>query len=452
MSAEALPWRGVVGYGLGDMANNLVFSLGLLFLLSYYTDVAGIGAAAAGTLLMVVRVYDAAMDLVVGRIVDRGPATRHGRFRPYLLWASVPLLLLNVAVFSVPSGWSATAKLVYAYVTYALLGTAYSFVNIPYGALAAAMTQAPRERARLAAARTLMSTGAAIFLAFALGPALRGARGEIPQDRLTLLTLALAVAGMAFYGVCFLSTRETVARPARPPAWRESGSTLAANRALQVLCLAALCALAGAGSLGASAMYFARYLLGDAKHFLNFVLATTPVGLLVSVLFGPALTGRFGKKAVFQLGMALAAAAHFLLYFLPVAPLAPVFACLAFGSAGLMLAMVTMWALQGDTVEYGEWRSGMRLEGLNYSLFALTRKCGLALGGSIPAFLLACTAYTPNLAAQQAEVLQAIRQGVALMPAIAFCAAFGVMFFYPLPDRRFLELVREIEARRVNPR
>ncbi|MDR0578367.1 MAG: glucuronide transporter [Candidatus Accumulibacter sp.] len=450
MSAEPLRWRSVISYGLGDAANNFVFSLGLMFLLPYYTDVAGIGAAAAGTLLMTVRVYDAVMDITAGRVIDRGclPA-RHGRFRPWLLWASAPLLLLNVAVFSVPSGWSAAGKLVYAYVTYALLGTAYSFVNVPYGSLAAAMTQSPRQRSRLAAARTLMSTAAAIFLAFALVPALRDIHGEALQNRLTLLTVALAVAGMALYAVCFSTTREVVERRTLHPSWRESWATLASNRALHVLCLAALCALTGAGSLSASAMYFARYLLGDARHFLTFTLVGTPFGLLVSVSLGPALVERFGKRAVFQFGMATAATAHFLLFFAPTAHPAPAFACLAIASAGLMLAMAVMWALQGDTVEYGEWRGGMRLEGLNYSLFSLTRKCGLALGGSIPAFLLAGAAYAPNQATQDAGVLTAIREGVALAPAIAFSAAFLVMFLYPLSDRRFLELVREIKTRRA---
>lgn len=106
------------------------------------------------------------MDMVVGTIVDRTPtSTRWGRFRPYLQWGSVPLLLINVAVFSVPAAWSAVEKLAYAYITYSLLGTAYAFVNIPYGALASVMTQAPRERSRLSAARTLLSTATVIFLA-----------------------------------------------------------------------------------------------------------------------------------------------------------------------------------------------------------------------------------------------------------------------------------------------
>ncbi|MDR2452935.1 MAG: glycoside-pentoside-hexuronide (GPH):cation symporter [Candidatus Accumulibacter sp.] len=447
-----LRWHDVMSYGLGDMANNLVFSMGLLFLLPYYTDVAGIGAAAAGTLLMTVRVYDAVMDVAVGRIVDRGRfASRHGRFRPCLLWAAGPLLLFNMAVFSVPSGLSGTGRLVYAYVTYALLGTAYSFVNIPYGSLAAAMTQSPRERSLLAASRTLMSTGALILLVLVSGSVLRGAQGEASQERLTMLTGALAVVGMGLYGACFLGTRERIARGTRrAAAWRDSLSTLAANRALRVLCLAALCALAGAGSSGASALYFARYVMGDAGHFPTLVLATTPLGTLVSVFLGPMLAARFGRKAVFLSGMAVAALAHFLLLFMPASHPVWIIGCLAPGSCGLMLAMVAAWALEADTVEYGEWRSGLRLEGLNYALFSLTRKCGLALGGSIPAFLLAGTSYAPNLAAQHADALNAIRQAVALAPAIAFSAAFFIMLRYPLSEHGFVNMVREIETRRLD--
>jgi glucuronide carrier protein len=311
------------------------------------------------------------------------------------------------------------------------------------------MTQSPRERSLLAASRTLMSSGALILLAFVLGPVLRGVQGEALQERLTMLNGALAVLGMVLYGACFLGTREMVARPARrPAAWRDSLSALAANRALRVLCLATLCALAGAGSSGAAALYFARYVMGDAGYFPALVLVTTPLGTLVSVCLGPMLAARFGRKAVFLSGMAVAALAHLLLLFVPADPPAWVFGCLAPGSCGLMLAMVTMWAMEADTVEYGEWRSGLRLEGLNYALFSLTRKCGLALGGSMPAFLLAGTSYAPNLAVQSADALDAIRQAVALAPASAFCAAFFIMLWYPLSEHGFVNLVREIETRR----
>jgi len=448
---QPLKWSNIVGYGLGEMANNFVFSMGMLFLLNYYTDVAGIGAAAAGTMLMVVRIYDAVMDVVAGRVIDRtGTSARWGRFRPYLLWGALPLLLLNVAVFSVPAGWGATDKLVYAYITYALLGTAYSFVNIPYGSLASVMTQVPRERSRLSAARSLVATSTIIFMALVLGPGLRNMHGEVLQTHLSRFTLMLAVAGLLLYFVCFISTREVVKRNVLRPTLKNSLSTLLANRPLHLLCLTALCLLVGTSSMGASAMYYTRYVLGDVKHFLTIILVTTVFGVLLAVPLAPGLVALVGKRGTFLLGVAIAAVAHLALFFVPTSSLPVILAVLATGSVGAMLAMIVMWALESDTVEYGEWQTGMRLEGMNYSFFSLARKCGQALGGSIPAFLLASSDYVPNLALQSPAVLRAIQFGVTLVPAIAFAAAFFIMLFYPLSDKRFLVLLQEIKARRFN--
>ena len=131
-----------LGYAAGDVANNLTFSMAAAFLLIYYTDVVGIAAATAGTLFLLIRVWGGVTDLVAGRIAD-ATSTRWGRFRPYLLFGSVPLLLLNVALFTIPGGLSPGGKVAYAYLSYALFSLAYSFVNIPYGSLSAATTQIP---------------------------------------------------------------------------------------------------------------------------------------------------------------------------------------------------------------------------------------------------------------------------------------------------------------------
>ena len=106
-----LTWRNVIGFGLGDVANNFAFAMGALFLLNYYTDVAGISAAAAGTMLAAVRIYDAVMDIVAGRVIDR-TSTRWGRIRPFLLWGSLPLMLLSGAVVPVPASWDAYEKMI----------------------------------------------------------------------------------------------------------------------------------------------------------------------------------------------------------------------------------------------------------------------------------------------------------------------------------------------------
>lgn len=169
---QQLSWRTIVGYSLGDVANNFAFAMGALFLLSYYTDVAGVGAATAGTMLLLVRVFDAFADVFAGRVVD-SVNTRWGKFRPFLLFGTAPLMIFSVLVFWVPTDWSHSSKVVYAYLTYMGLGLCYSLVNIPYGSLATAMTQQPQSRARLGAARGIAASLTFVCLAFLIGPSIK---------------------------------------------------------------------------------------------------------------------------------------------------------------------------------------------------------------------------------------------------------------------------------------
>ena len=196
-----------LGYGAGDAANNLTFSMVSAFLLIYYTDVAGISAATAGTLFLVVRIWGGFTDLFAGRRVDE-TTTRWGKFRPYLLFGSVPLLVLLVAVFSIPGGLSLGGKLVWAYVSYALFQLAYSFVNIPYGSLAAAMTQVPDDRAKLSTSRSIAASLTILLIAVVVSPQISGA-GDL-QRSLTITTVAFAIIGLALYLWCFATSRETV--------------------------------------------------------------------------------------------------------------------------------------------------------------------------------------------------------------------------------------------------
>ena len=447
IQVRPLAWTSIIGYGLGDVANNFAFAMGALFLLNYYTDVASIPVAAAGTMLMVVRIYDALMDLVAGRVID-STMTRWGRFRPFLLWGAAPLMLLNVAVFSVPAAWGDTEKLAYAYVSYALLGTAYSFVNIAYGSLATVMTQAPRDRARLGVSRALMATLTFSLLALVIGPVIRSVKGEALQTALTQFTSFLALLGMVLLFLCFKNTHEVVQRDVPHPKFKASIATLLSNRPLLMLCLGALCALIGNSSAITTALFFAHYVLGDPKLFALIVITMSLFGTLIAAPLVPMLVGRFGKKGTFLIGLGMAALGFIALYLAPLGSKTWMFSALGAASVGIMLAMTVMWALEADTVEYGEWRTGMRIEGLTYSFFSFTRKCGQALGGSIPAFLLAASDYVPNAAHQSEATIRAIMQGMALIPAMSFVSAFALMLFYPLTDVRFAQLVQEIKARR----
>ena len=188
---EKQPATAVIGYGLGDFAMNLAFSMGTSFLLYYFTDVAGLTAAAVGTMFLVVRLWDAFTDLFAGRMVDK-TMTRWGKFRPFILWFAVPVLFLSFLNFNVPTPgikwlglfeWNldSSGRLLYAYLAYAILGLVYSLINIPYGSLASAMTQSVNERAKLVAARAFGAAIGGVALTYVVAPQISAIQKTAPK-------------------------------------------------------------------------------------------------------------------------------------------------------------------------------------------------------------------------------------------------------------------------------
>ncbi|WP_097437550.1 glucuronide transporter [Escherichia coli] len=419
---QQLSWRTIVGYSLGDVANNFAFAMGALFLLSYYTDVAGVGAAAAGTMLLLVRVFDAFADVFAGRVVD-SVNTCWGKFRPFLLFGTAPLMIFSVLVFWVPTDWSHGSKVVYAYLTYMGLGLCYSLVNIPYGSLATAMTQQPQSRARLGAARGIAASLTFVCLAFLIGPSIKNSSPEEMVSVYHFWTIVLAIAGMVLYFICFKSTRENVVR------------------------IVALCVLISTFAVSASSLFYVRYVLNDTGLFTVLVLVQNLVGTVASAPLVPGMVARIGKKNTFLIGALLGTCGYLLFFWVSVWSLPVALVALAIASIGQGVTMTVMWALEADTVEYGEYLTGVRIEGLTYSLFSFTRKCGQAIGGSIPAFILGLSGYIANQV-QTPEVIMGIRTSIALVPCGFMLLAFVIIWFYPLTDKKFKEIVVEIDNRK----
>jgi glucuronide carrier protein len=441
---QRLGLRQYLGYGAGDAANNMAFSMSSMFLLLYYTDVVGISAATVGTLLLVVRAWDAFADLFAGRVVD-STSTRWGKFRPFLLFGSLPLLLLNVAIFTVPD-LGDTGEVVYAYVSYAIFGLAYSLVNIPYGSLGTAMTQDPADRSRLASFRVVGSNLAILLLAIVVSPQIEGS--DDLQGSLTLTTLALVVVGMALYLFTFFSTREQVQRDEARVNLRQTADTLKQNKALLILCLSGLLFLTGWFSLQTVAIYYARDVLGNANLYIVLTVVQT-AGVFIAAALVPRLVGTIGKKRAYQafgtvaivggIGVALAPAST------------PAIAIAFFGVLGIGLGGVNtlMFALAADTVEYGEWKTGHRTEGASYSIFSFTRKMGQGIGAALAAFTIGLGGYVEGAATQPGSATDAIKAAAGLVPGGFILIAVIIMAAYPLTEDAFRRIVREVAERRA---
>jgi glucuronide carrier protein len=437
-----------LGYAAGDAANNLAFSMTSMFLLLYYTDVVGIAAAAAGTLFLVVRVWDAFADMFAGRMVDR-TMTRWGKFRPFFLFGAAPLMLLSVATFTVPGLASGTTALVLAYVTYAALGLAYSLVNIPYGSLASAMTQSPEERGRLASFRMLGTSATIIMLAFVVAPQVKryAGRPEAFEHSLLVTTLVFAAVGVVLYLFLFRTAREQVERTVAHVSMRQSLATLKGNKPLLMLCLASLAFLTGMFSLQTVQAFYARDVLGDANYII--LLTVLSVGAIFVVApFIPRVVRTIGKKRGFiafglvgvvaGVGISLAPAS---------VPAIPIF---FFALMGVSVAGVNtlMWALEADTVEYGEWKTGVRTEGITYALFSFTRKLGQAIGGAVAAYAIGFGGYVGGATTQSQRALDWIGHSAGLIPAVATLVGVVIFVRYPLTESTFASMVSDTRARR----
>ncbi len=399
-------------------------------------------------MLLLVRVFDAFADVAAGRIVD-SVNTRWGKFRPFLLFGSAPLMVFSVLVFCVPTEWSHSGKVIYAYLTYMGLGLCYSIVNIPYGSLATAMTQQPQSRARLGAARGIAGSLTFVCLAFLIGPNItRAGPGEMASVY-HFWTLVLAVTGMALYFLCFKSTSENVVRIVAQPSLKISLQTLKRNRPLLMLCAGALCVLISTFSVSASSLFYVRYVLNDTGLFSVMVLVQMLIGTVASAPLVPGMVKRMGKKNTFLLGAILGSCGYLLFFFMSIYSVPVALAALAIASVGQGITMTVMWALEADTVEYGEYLTGVRIEGLTYSLFSFTRKCGQAIGGSIPAFILGLSGYIANQA-QVPEVIMGIRMSISLVPCGFMLLAFIILWFYPLTDKKFKDIIQEIDKRKIS--
>jgi glucuronide carrier protein len=434
-----------LGYAAGEVANNLTFQMVAVFLLIYYTDVVDISASAAGTLLLIVRVLGGFTDLLAGGRVDR-TRTRWGRFRPYLLFGPPPLLILLVATFTVPRGFGSTASLVWAFVSYALFSLAYSFVNIPYGSVAAAMTQNPGERARLSSARAVSASLTILLIAVVVAPQIQKAADL--QRSLTLITVAFAVVGMALYVWCFATSREAVSDVSVQPGLRATAAMIRHNRPLVFLCASTVLFLTGMFTVSAVGVFYARDVLGNADYYIVMTAVQT-FAMVFAAAAVPVFVRRIGKRLAYVVAGVVAAVSSIGFALAPGSVPAVGIACYGVLGAGFGTINALIFALQADTVEYGEWKSGVRAEGASYAVLSFTRKAGQGVGGAAAAYTLGIGGYVSGAASQTGAAVNSIRIAAGIVPAVAVAGAVAVMLVYPLTEKAFRAVVADLTQRRV---
>ena len=476
-----------VGYSLGDAAANFVFMTMILFQLNFYTDTLGITAAAAGTMLLVGRLWDAFFDPMMGVLADR-TNTRWGKFRPWVLWTAIPWGVVMVCAYTVPN-FSTTGKLLWAGATNILLMTLYSANNTPYSALTGVMTGDSAERTKLSSFRFVSAMLAQLIVGgFTLPLVAKFGHGDNAAGWRTTMTLWAGVCVVCFV-ITFLTTRERIQPPPHQKAEPKADfSNLLKNGPWIAMFALTLSHFVYVAMRGGTMFYYFSYYVDQPKllaflqsvglpqataaapdggHYLMNTLGlilnadrtnvasvgfslfniasqlTTVVGVVASTY----LAMRFGKRAVARVGFTLATifVASFIL--MPAGSIAATYGLEVVRALCYAPTIPLIWAMFADVADYAEWETGRRATGVVFATILFALKTGLSLGGAIAGWLLSGYGYQAN-ATQTEHALMGIRLTVSVYPALFLCVVIVCLLFYRITRPVIAQMTDELEQRR----
>lgn len=444
-----VPLISKIAYGMGDVGCNFSWMFVGNFLMIFYTDVFGISMSAVAALMLFSRFWDAINDPIVGALSDK-TNTRWGRYRPWLLVAAPLTSVVLILTFWANPGWSSTAKIIYMTITYCVLVLGYTCVNIPYGTLCGAMTQNIEERAQINTFRSVSAMIAIGIINIITVPMIDIlGKGDNKKGYL-LVAIIYGCIFAACHIFCFSKTKETVAMPVKQKiSLRTQMAAVIKNKPYLIAVVGQF--LFGVTLYGrnADALYYFTYVEGNAALFSTYSLCIIVPSIIGAACFPPLfkLTNNKGRSAAifaFFTGISM-----FVMYFFSVeASPIPfyVFACLSqFFFSGFNTAI---YAIIPDCVEYGEWKTGLRNDGVQYAFVSLGNKIGMALGTSVLAAVLGACGYVAN-AQQNTVVLAVMKHSFTTIPGMLWIVTAIVLFFYRLNRRKYNQIVSEIQDRKV---
>lgn len=452
-----LNWLQRIGFGSGDLAQNLIYQTICMYLLIYYTNVYGLQPAQAAFMFLVVRIVDVVWDPIIGTYVDKHHPPL-GKYRSYLVLAGLPLTGFAILCF-----WDGFAPtLTYAYFTYVGLSMLYTLINVPYGALNASLTRDTEEITILTSVRMFLANVGGLAVAYGIPKivAALSPDGQIHSPSSStawLTTMAIyAVVGMALLLFCFSQSKERVVMDESEMAkvkvsdlWVE----FRRNHPLRVLAFFFVTAFAMMAVGNSAGSYYMIYNVhGTSDQMANFM----ALGSIPSFIFMPLvpwIKRKIGKRAMFNVFLSIAIVGMAALYVISMVPslrnmIWLVYVAQFVKSTGVIVATGYMWALVPEVISYGEYTTGKRISGIVNALTGIFYKAGMALGGVVPGLVLAYVGFDQtNETIQTPLAEQGILWLVCVIPAILLVVAMLIISRYELSDEIIDGINREIENR-----
>jgi glycoside/pentoside/hexuronide:cation symporter, GPH family len=439
-----LPFWTKLGFGICDLGGNLFFTMMGFYLLFFMTDVVGLAAGLAGTALMIGKIWDAVTDPTVGFISDR-TRSRWGRRRPYMFVGALFLFLTMILMFTAPGYETQTQLFIWAAVMYSLLCTAYTLVNIPYGALTPELTTDYNERTVLNAYR-MSSAVVGTLLGAGLVLPLVGMAASI-KSGWTLSGTVMGAVMMVTALITVFSVREPVhsEAPSAQNIFKSYAQVLGMKTFLTCL-IPWTMHITGITIIQGALLYFYVYLFGSEASFQLALVAL----LLTSMIFIPIWTiisKRIGKKLSYNLGMLIVALVILVLFVIGHrVPVEVTYLLMALAGVGFATQYVMPYSIIPDVVEFDYAENGVRREGVFYGLWTLTSKIGQAFAIALSGWTLSVFGYIPDVAQTDLSLL-GIRLLCGPIPVLFFITGIVVLSFYPITREKYQEILDKIALR-----
>ncbi|MFV0264125.1 MAG: glycoside-pentoside-hexuronide (GPH):cation symporter [Kluyvera sp.] len=420
-------------YGLGDSSANIFLGMTMMFLPYFYTDVLGISAAAMGVLFIVARLVDAFYDPFIGNIADR-TRSKHGSYRPFLLYLAVPYGISCLLVFLAPD-FSPTGKLAYACATYLFLILMYASTVVPYVALLTSLTSDPMDRLSANSWRFPLAK-MAFLICSTVVPMFVAWYGKTNEAQAYMVAMSfIAILATAFMLLCFWGTKERYQvsqQSSSVPFTKQIGIMLKAKPVV-IFYLFKITSSIAFVIKGSVTIYFVKYFLNRGDSFVSGLLSATAIAGIIAPMIAIQLIKRgvlskLGTLKVAQVGGGLAALG---LYF--VDPQQISLACVLLVVSVLLaeLGAITAWALPSDCADYCEEKSGIKMSGAIAAGTLFSMKVGLALAGGLVGFVLAASGYKAGEAVTP-EAMRAIMLLIAGVPVLFHAISLGLLMMFKL--------------------
>lgn len=490
VSSQKVPLLEKIGYSMGDGGANLAFQMMMMFQMFFYTDVFGIKATAAGTILLLARFIDAFVDPVVGALADR-TESKWGKYRPWVLWTAIPFAVFFILAFTTPD-LAERAKVIYAGVTYTLFMAIYSFNNTPYASLGGVMTGDIEERTSIASVRFVTATIATFIvqgLTLPLVTKLGNGTDNDPKGWFYTILL-FAIVSVVLMIITFFSSKERIQPPKdQKNDFRQDAKDLLGCIPWKAMFFLTLFLFITLALFGSAMNYYFKYYVDPAalqqfllgfglvvdgdlngwQKFLNmfgliskadmsnvfsvgfsmFNMAGQLITLAGVLLLSQRLSSIFGKRNIFVVCLTLTALFTVLFFFVDPTQVGLMFIINLLKNAAYSVTIPLLWAMMGDVADFSEWKNNRRATGLCFAGIVFALKAGLGLGGLVCGAIMDAFGYVADQA-QTTEALFGIRLSASVVPGVIFFICAMILLFYPITKKMNLTMQGELEDRRNN--